>query len=53
MKPGQHLAFDKKAPMANLYVELLNLLGVPTTSFGDSQTSRFAGSLNGRLPGLV
>ena len=53
LKPGQHLAFDKKAPMANLYVELLNLLGVETKSFGDSHTSRFAGSLNGRLPGLV
>jgi hypothetical protein len=53
LKPGAHLAFDKQAPMANLYVELLNVLGVPTTSFGDSHTSRFAGSLNGRLPGLL
>jgi Protein of unknown function (DUF1552) len=53
LKPGRHLAFEKKAPMSNLYVELLNLLGVPTTSFGDSHTSRFAGSLDGRLPGLV
>ena len=53
LKPGRHLAFEKKAPMANLYVELLNLLGIPTTTFGDSQTSRFAGDLNGRLPGLV
>ena len=53
LKPGRHLAFDKKAPMSNLYVELLNLFGIPTTSFGDSQTSRFAGVLNGRLPGLV
>ncbi|WP_254512747.1 DUF1552 domain-containing protein [Anatilimnocola floriformis] len=50
---GRHLAFEKKAPMANLYVELLNLLGVPTTTFGDSHTSRFAGSLDGRLPGFV
>jgi hypothetical protein len=49
---GRHLAFEK-APLANLYVELLNLLGVPTETFGDSHTSRFAGSLNGRLPGLV
>ncbi len=53
LQTGRHLAFDKKAPMSNLYVELLNLFGVPTTSFGDSQTSRFAGDLNGRLPGLV
>lgn len=49
---GRHLAFGK-APMANLYVELLNLLGAPTETFGDSATSRFAGSLNSRLPGLV
>lgn len=53
LKAGRHLAFDKKAPMSNLYVELLNLLGVPTTSFGESHTSRFAGDLDGRLPGLV
>ena len=51
LQPGQHLALGK-APMANLYVELLNLVGVPTTSFGDSHTSRVAGDLNGRLPGL-
>ncbi len=53
LKPGNHLAFPKQAPMANLYVELLNVLGVQTSSFGDSHTSRFAGSYNGRLPGLV
>lgn len=53
LKSGHHLAFTSKAPMANLYVELLNLLGVPTRSFGDSHTSRFAGQLDGRLPGLV
>ncbi|MFT5526359.1 MAG: hypothetical protein ACI9G1_001126 [Pirellulaceae bacterium] len=53
LKAGRHLSFDKKAPMSNLYVELLNLLGVPTESFGESHTSRFAGDLNGRLPGLV
>ena len=53
LKSGHHLAFDSKAPMANLYVELLNLLGVPTKSFGDSHTSRFAGQFDGRLPGLV
>ncbi len=53
LRPGRHLAFDKKAPMANLYVELLNLFGIPTTSFGDSHTSRFAGDFNGRLPGFV
>lgn len=52
LKPGRHVTFDNPAPMANLYVELLNALGVPTTTFGDSHTSRFAGNLDGRLPGL-
>jgi len=53
LKPGRHLAFEKQAPMANLYVEMLNLVGIPTRSFGDSHSSRFAGDLGGRLPGLV
>ena len=53
LKTGRHLVFDKKAPMANLYLELLNLFGIPTTSFGDSQTSRFAGDLYGGLPGFL
>ncbi|WP_425614096.1 DUF1552 domain-containing protein [Anatilimnocola sp. NA78] len=53
LKGGRHLAFEKKAPMSNLYLELLNLLGVKAETFGDSHTSRFAGDLEGRLPGLV
>lgn len=52
LKTGQHIAFPKRAPMANLYVEMLNRLGIPTDSFGDSRTSRYAGSFNSRLPGL-
>ncbi len=50
---GRHVALEKKAPVANLYVEMLNLVGAPATSFGDSHTSELAGDLNGRLPGLV
>lgn len=53
LKTGRHVSFEEKAPMANLYVELLNLLGIPTQSFGDSHVSRFAGKLDGRLPGLI
>lgn len=53
LRPGRHVGFEKQAPMANLYVELLNLLGVPTKSFGDSHTSRYAGDLDGRLPNVV
>jgi hypothetical protein len=33
---GRHLALKAKTPMSNLYVEMLNLMGVPTKSFGDS-----------------
>jgi hypothetical protein len=53
LQTGRHLSFEEKAPMANLYVELLNLLEIPTKSFGDSHVSRFASKLDGRLPGLV
>ena len=40
-------------PVSNLYVEILNRFGVPVKTFGDSHSSRYAGSLDGRLPGLV
>ncbi len=53
LKPGRHLVYEKKAPVSNLYVEMLNLMGIKAESFGDSQTSSFAGSYRGRLPGLV
>jgi hypothetical protein len=53
LKPGRHLVYDKQAPFANLYVEMLNLMGLETRSFGDALTSRFAGSYNGRLPGML
>ena len=53
LKSGRQLDFPSKAPMANLYVETLNLLGIPTERFGDSHTSRHAGTLAGRLPGLT
>ncbi len=53
LKTGRHLRFTEKAPVANLYVEMLNRMGAKTESFGDSHTSRFAGKLNGRLPDLA
>ena len=34
-KHGRYLKMDQK-PMANLYVTMLNQLGVPTKTFGDS-----------------
>ena len=52
LKTGRHVKFDKNAPTSNLYAEMLRRMGAPVEQFGDSQTSTFAGSYNGRLPGL-
>jgi hypothetical protein len=52
LKGGRHLAYKPRTPVANLYVETLNLLGVPTQRFGDSHTSKHQ-AYDGRLPGLV
>ena len=40
-KHGQHLAFDKanNAPLPNLYVSMLQRLGLETNSFGTGQTT--------------
>jgi hypothetical protein len=52
LKTGMHHAYPVGTPVANLYVEMLNCLGVPTRSFGDSHTSKTQ-AFNGRLPGIV
>jgi len=52
LKTGRHVVFENRAPAANLYVEMLDRLGAKVEKFGDSHTSRYAGSFNGRLPGL-
>jgi Protein of unknown function (DUF1552) len=51
LKPGRHIAFRDKTPTSNLYVEILNRMGVETDVFGDNKTARHA-SYEGRLPGL-
>lgn len=51
-RPGRHIAYPDQTPMANLYVELLNLVGVPVARFGESHASK-AARFGGRLPGLV
>ena len=33
---GRHVRYRKDVPMNNLFVSMLNLMGVPTTEFGDS-----------------
>jgi hypothetical protein len=52
LKTGRHLVFQEETPVANLYVEMLNAVGVKTESFGDSHTAEKRG-YDGRLPGLV
>jgi hypothetical protein len=36
LTPGRHLNLGEKTPMTNLYVRMLNIMGVPTDRFGDS-----------------
>ncbi|HXE13398.1 MAG TPA: DUF1552 domain-containing protein [Bryobacteraceae bacterium] len=36
-RSGRHVKFDKGAPIASLYVSMLDGMGVPTANFGDSQ----------------
>ena len=52
LKPGRQLVFPKKAPVANLYVEMLDRMGVKLDAFGDSKTSKNA-AYEGRLPDLL
>lgn len=52
LKTGRQIDFEKKTPVANLYVEMLNRMGANVTEFGDSATSKEA-RYDGRLPGLV
>ena len=37
LKPGRFLTYPKETPMANLYVSLLDRLGVPVDAMGDSK----------------
>ena len=52
LKPGRQLAYQKNTPVSNLYVEMLDRMGVKVDSFGESATSKNA-AYNGRLPGLA
>lgn len=52
LKTGQHIACEKGTPVANLYIEMLDRMGVHVERFGDSHSSPKQ-THNGRLPGLV
>jgi hypothetical protein len=51
VKPGRHIACETWTPVANVYVELLNRMGIPTEEFGDSKIHPDA-KHGGRLPQL-
>jgi hypothetical protein len=36
LAPGRHIASEKNTPLCNLYVSMLNKMGTPVKSFGDS-----------------
>ncbi len=52
LRPGRHIAYKDKTPASNLYVEILNRMGVTTDTFGDNRTSKNQ-AYDGRLPGLM
>lgn len=52
LKTGRQVDYKRGTPMANLYVEMLNRMGVATDEFGESRTSQHA-QYDGRLPNLV
>jgi len=52
LKTGRHVAYKPETPAANLYVEMLERMGVRVKSFGNSATAKHA-AYDGRLPGLV
>jgi hypothetical protein len=52
LKTGRQLELRKNTPVANLYVEMLDRMGVKVDAFGDSKTSKNV-AYDGRLPDLV
>jgi hypothetical protein len=52
IKTGRQIEFQKHTPVANLYVEMIDRMGIKAENFGNSQTAKGA-AYGGRLPGLV
>ena len=49
---GRQVNYPKGTPVSNLYIEMLDRMGVKVESFGESHTSKHQ-RFNGRLPGLI
>jgi len=45
LNTGQHIVYNDEPPMANLFITIMNAMGVPATTFGDNGT--------GQIPGLL
>jgi hypothetical protein len=52
LKPGRHLAFKPRTPVANLYAEILTRMGAKADKFGENLTSEHR-QYDGKLPGLM
>jgi hypothetical protein len=52
LKPGRHIAYKPRTPVANLYSEILDRMGAKPKSFGENMTSQHR-QYDGRLPDLV
>lgn len=51
IKTGRQIDFQKRTPVANLYIEMMDRMGVKVEKFGNSH-SAYGAAYNGRLPGL-
>jgi Protein of unknown function (DUF1552) len=51
LKTGRQVDFQKNTPVSNLYVEMLNRVGVPCEEFGENKTSKHV-AYDGRLTDL-
>jgi hypothetical protein len=51
LQTGRQVNFKRKTPVSNLYVEMLDRMGLKTDGFGESKTSEHA-AYDGRLPDL-
>lgn len=51
LKTGRQVSFQNQTPVANLYIEMLDRMGVKVAEFGNSKTAKGA-AYGGRLPGL-
>lgn len=43
IKPGRHIVYDDAPPVANLFISIMNAVGVGATTFGDNGTGPITG----------